>query len=257
MPPALASLIDQTSLAEIEIGMSEARVFSADSPAGTPFYLKVASTASIDNLRDEQTRLLWLQKDLPVPEVVHFEEFEGVQYLLLTAVPGVVSFHESLRDRLPDVVLTVGESLRLIHALPIDECPFDTRLAVRLDAAKNRLRSGQIRRELFEAPNQGIEPAALYDRLVAHIPDDEDPVFTHGDYCMPNVLLDPDSLNLTGFIDWGRAGVSDRYQDLALAARSIEFNLGSQWVKPFFVAYGIEEPDEKKVAFYRLLDELF
>ena len=182
MPPALASLIDQTSLAEIEIGMSEARVFSADSPAGTPFYLKVASTASIDNLRDEQTRLLWLQKDLPVPEVVHFEEFEGVQYLLLTAVPGVVSFHESLRDRLPDVVLTVGESLRLIHALPIDECPFDTRLAVRLDAAKNRLRSGQIRRELFEAPNQGIEPAALYDRLVAHIPEDalaEDAVVSH------------------------------------------------------------------------------
>lgn len=47
-----------------------------------------------------------------------------------------------------------------------------------------------------------------------------------------------------------------RYQDLALAARSIERNLGQAWVKPFFEVYGVE-PDEQRMKFYCLLDEFF
>lgn len=60
----------------------------------------------------------------------------------------------------------------------------------------------------------------------------------------------------TGFIDCGRLGVSDRFQDLALAARSIERNLGADWVAPFFREYGVE-PDERRMAFYRFLDNFF
>ncbi len=55
----------------------------------------------------------------------------------------------------------------------------------------------------------------------------------------------------------GAPEVADRYQDLALAARSIDYNFGAEWIAPFFDAYDISPVDQTKVSFYQLLDEFF
>src|SRR5439155_1556483 len=81
----------------------------------------------------------------------------------------------------------------------------------------------------------------LFHELVATRPAGEDLVLTHGDYCLPNVILRGPTLGnpgLAGFVDVGRAGLADRYRDLALASRSIAANLGAAWVAPFFAHYG-------------------
>jgi aminoglycoside phosphotransferase len=54
-------------------------------------------------------------------------------------------------------------------------------------------------------------------------PGHEDLVFTHGDYCLPNIILKDGKLS--GFVDIGRARLADRYQDLGIAFRSLEYNL--------------------------------
>jgi aminoglycoside 3'-phosphotransferase-2 len=61
----------------------------------------------------------------------------------------------------------------------------------------------------------------------------------------------------TGYIDCGRLGVADRYQDIALTCRSLRTNFGPAPIPTFLAAYGIAEPDQDKLAWYNLLDEFF
>jgi aminoglycoside 3'-phosphotransferase-2 len=50
--------------------------------------------------------------------------------------------------------------------------------------------------------------------------------------------------------------VADRHQDLALACRSIRYNLGEAWIGPSS-GRGPPETEPAKLSWYRLLDEFF
>jgi len=102
---------------------------------------------------------------------------------------------------------------------------------------------------------------ALYLWLEAHQPE-EDLVLSHGDYCLPNIFGNKNQLS--GFIDIGRMGIADRWQDIALCYRSLRDNMnGSYGGKVYdfnpnllFEALKIEK-NEEKLNYYLLLDELF
>ena len=92
----------------------------------------------------------------------------------------------------------------------------------------------------------------------------EDIVLTHLDYCLPNIFAQ--GKNISGFIDLGKMGPADRWQDIAIAIRSLDHNFDGRYshgrciydYKPQMLldALGIE-PDEEKYRYYILLDELF
>ena len=100
----------------------------------------------------------------------------------------------------------------------------------------------------------GRTAASVLEEALALRPSKEDLVVAHGDACMPNLMAERG--RFSGFIDCGRLGVADRHQDLALAAWSIECNLGAAFVQPFLTRYG-GTVDRAGLHYYRLLDELF
>ena len=255
VPRALQSWLHDTAIEEIREGMSGTSVFRLERHDQPSRYLKIAARYSDQDLHAEVSRLIWLHGRLPVPEVLYWAEDAERQYLIISAVPGMALYDESIRDQLPALIRLYASGLRQIH--DVQGCPFDHRLDVKIARAADRLQANKIDTEDFDAERQGRTAKSVFRELLATRPDAEDLVFTHGDYCTPNVLVDPDALSVTGFIDWGRAGIADRYQDLALAARSIEYNFGAGWIESFFAAYGISEIDHTKVRFYRLLDEFF
>lgn len=81
-----------------------------------------------------------------------------------------------------------------------------------------------------------------------------DPVVTHGDFSLDNLLIVEGKV--VGCIDVGRAGIADRYQDLAVLWNCLEeFEPSLQ--ERLVAQYGIADPDRRKLQFHLLLDELF
>ena len=59
----------------------------------------------------------------------------------------------------------------------------------------------------------------------------------HGDFCLPNIMLD--NWKPSGFIDVGGGGVGDRHVDLFWGAWTLNFNLKTdKFCQRFLDAYG-------------------
>ncbi|CAN5768599.1 aminoglycoside 3'-phosphotransferase [soil metagenome] len=241
LPEPLAKYTAGCTWHQILLGASGARVYRLTRPDQTQLYLKVGPPDPNRSLRNEKARLEWLQARLPVPRVELFVQDEQFDYLLMAEIPGIDTSNKVYSRELPSMVRLLGEGMHLFHSVPIVDCPFDETLTVKMAHAQQRTA-------------EGFSPPALWAALEATRPQTEDLVLTHGDYCLPNILLHNGALS--GFIDLGRAGVADRYQDLALAVRSLAYNFGEGWAPLLFAAYGIE-PDRAKLEFYTLLDDCF
>ncbi len=235
------------------IGESRAEVFRARRADGKHFFLKSEPTGAQSELADEVERLRWLNRlNLPGPSVLGTSTESNRHWLLMSALPGQ-DLASATDLAPPQVIRIVAGALRALHQVPISACPFDHPLDQRMAAAKHRANAGLVDETNFDDERRGRRATDLVDELFStRPPGTQDLVVTHGDACLPNFMADAG--RFTGFIDCGRLGISDRYQDLALAARSIKRNLGMQWVAPFFEEYGVV-PDERRLAFYCLLDE--
>lgn len=257
VPDELRSLTEGATWESATFGYSGALVYRLRWAGRPARYLKVAAPPVDAEAREEAARLLWLRGKLPIPDLLAVHSDPAAMWLLFSEIPGVMSCDTRFAGDAPTVARLLAEGLRLIHGLDILDCPFDRRLDRALAIARARCLAGLVDETDFDDERQGRSAMDLLAELDTTRPAAEDPVFTHGDYCLPNVFLDPTGARLTGFIDWGRAGIADRYQDLALAARSLRYNFGSGWEPHLFDAYGLTDVDKAKLAYYQLLDEMF
>lgn len=252
LPTELRALLTNADWQPIQLGMSGVGVYRIVEQDKSMF-LKVSDDLADPELRADKAIIQWLRGKLPVPEVLAFAETETHQFLLLSAVPGEdasADHHDTKR-----LVHLLAEGLRMIHAVDPTGCPSIRPLDVMIEGARRRLENGQVDESDFDDERSGHTAESAFDELVLTRPPIEERVFVHGDYCLPNILIDRGKIS--GFIDWGRAGIADPYQDLALAERSIIYNIGAKWVRPFFDAYGIADVDWERVRYYKLLDEFY
>lgn len=146
------------------------------------------------------------------------------------------------------------------------DCPFKYGLEQKLRMAAYNVERGLVDMDDAQPETVGENgfesPQKLLDWLIRNKPE-EDIVFSHGDFCLPNVFIRDGKIS--GFIDLGGAGIADRYQDIALCFRSLRDNLAGKYggrvyegFRPelLFEKLGIK-PDWEKIKYYILLDELF
>lgn len=253
LPKELRREIENNTLKQITAGKSGAHVFLLEGTENR--YLKIAPRKLKMSLDREVQILKWIEGKLPAPKVLLFTQEMDFEYLLMTEVKGIPSYDPSFRNDLPKLVGLLAKGLKMIHSIDIKNCPFNQRLSVKLKDAEYRMLNGLVDEDNFDKSRYGKKAVDLFEELLVTKPSDEDLVFTHGDYSLANIIIDNGDIG--GFIDWGRAGISDRYQDLAIAARSLANKFDAKWVPLLFKEYGIENIDYSKLEFYKLLDEFF
>jgi aminoglycoside 3'-phosphotransferase-2 len=261
LPGILLARLDGYALEPVRAGESGAAVWRCTSTGARPGYLKAAELESKMHLDREAERLRWMAgRQLAVPAVREYGCVENVEYLLLDEVTGLAASDSRWRAYASEVALALGVALRRLHRVSVAECPFDARIAGEIEEARDRVARGLVREDEFDDVRAGRGAADLLSELVASVPPDEDLVVTHGDFTLPNVILDRSAgreLYVSGLVDCGRVGIADRYRDLALASRSITHELGIHALEPFLEGYGLPLFETAKMAFYALLDEFF
>jgi aminoglycoside phosphotransferase len=70
-------------------------------------------------------------------------------------------------------------------------------------------------------------------------------VLIHGDYCLPNVLVDQG--RLVGLVDLGRGGLGDPRDDLAAGVWTLHYNFGHGYARAFLDAYGASVMTDKEI----------
>ena len=73
----------------------------------------------------------------------------------------------------------------------------------------------------------------------------ESHVLIHGDYCLPNVLVQEGGL--AGLVDMGRAGRGDPRDDLAAAFWTLHYNYGHGFAPDFLDAYGAPPMTDREI----------
>lgn len=260
LPATLRALLPAHTWTRVSDGESGAVVFRLESPGGDVLYLKHADGPLADALAAEHARLRWLAGRAPVPTVRAFERRTHDAFLLTSALPGR-SAHACLEDaaradpaEVPALARAIGDALRRLHAQPITDCPFDAGHHVRLAEAQRRVALGEVDEDDFDDERRGWTATQVWDALTALLPLPFERVFTHGDFSLDNVFLDGG--RVTGVLDVGRAGIADPYQDLAICRRDLGA-FGAVAQEALLSAYGIAVPDDARLEFHLLLDELF
>lgn len=255
IPAVIRPFLQGSMVKEVEIGRSNAHVYQLQKD-GQCVYLKTLAVSEMATFARDVQILRWLQGRLPVPEVLAYTQAADYEYLILAEIAGQNCVEAMNTLDHGEIVTLLATGLRTIHALDIADCPFDERIDAKLENARYNVAHHLVDVDDFDLEHRGmVTGRAVLHRLESVRPTEDDLVFAHGDYCLPNIILQNGAVN--GFIDLDRAGISDKYNDLAIASRSIRDNLGARYVSRFFAAYGLPQVDEEKIAYYRLMDELF
>lgn len=261
IPKSIYEIVGNQEYKQNDIGMSGSEVLVY--PAHV---LKMQRRSS--ETENEKNIVAWLDGRIPVPKIPIYCVENETAYTLMSKVPGKMLCDEAYLHTPAKLIKLVAEGLKMLWNVDVNDCPCRvSRLEERLKAARWNVENGMVDLDNVEpetfGPNGFLSPMELLTWLEQNRPR-EDIVLTHGDFCLPNIFVDHDKIS--GFIDLGKMGPADRWQDIAIALRSLAHNFSGRYHNG--TAYFRFEPrmlldelgiemDERKNRYYMLLDELF
>lgn len=186
------------------------------------------------------------------PEVLEYRT-EGNDWLLTRRVPGEDCTHPEYLAQPERLAETMAQMLWDLHHRDAARCPVQNHTARYLRRARDNHAAGRYDMDLFP-DNWGYRsPEEAWAVVEANAGCLKTDTLLHGDYCLPNVLLD--NWKPTGFIDLGGAGVGDKHVDLFWGKWTLNFNLKTdKYCNRFLDAYGRENFEEEMLRVVAALE---
>lgn len=165
-------------------------------------------------------------------------------WLLTAAIVGNDCVHDEYLDNPKRLCDTMAQELRKLHETDYTGCPIMDRTLEYLAAAENNHRTGNYDETLFPDSFGYRSAKEAYDVLAKGKSALTSKVLLHGDYCLPNIILN--DWKLSGFIDLGSGGVGDRHIDIFWGVWTLWFNLKTnKYRERFLDAYGRDKINEE------------
>ena len=207
-----------------------ARVYELERDGG--LFLKIAAPGA---LHDEAIMTAYFHQKGHGAEVLDYRS-ATYDYLVTRKIAGLSGTECALFGEPRRFAQVYAEGLRAIHEIQAGDCPKQHVTRAFLESALIRRGAGQA--EGWLLPFAGFasveEAGQTLDSLAGELRED---CLLHGDYCLPNVILEGERLN--GVIDVGSGGTGDRHFDLFWALWSMQYNFKTnQWSELFLDVYG-------------------
>lgn len=214
-----------------------ARVYYIDKDRG--YYLKRSPKGSLE--REAAMTRYFHSKGLSANVVEYLTEGE-FDWMLTERVVGEDCTHESYLSDPERLCDTLAMLLRELHEESRESCPVSDRMSTYFSTLENNFLKGEYDLSYLSTRLSSMTAREAYDYVEANKGEFKGDTLLHGDYCLPNVILD--DWHFGGFIDLDGGGVGDRHIDLFWGAWTLNFNLKTdKYRERFFDAYGRDKVD--------------
>lgn len=236
------NIIDKNELKELKLGRSDTKVFKTKLKSNyQEVILKIQYTENKNNLKEEYERLKWIEGKLNTPKAYYYNEKDNIKYLIMEYKKGAPSF------KFDDIGYQLGKALKQIHQVNIENCPFNKYSPEQL--LSNFLdKLDSIYPEIQDNYKDETKETVI-EFMKENIPIDK--VLTHGDYSMPNILINDGEIS---FIDLGELGISTKYLDIYYLMKSLKINKKEEIFEEFLKGYGIDKINNNYIKWMDLIN---
>ena len=173
-----------------------------------------------------------------------FHDLDGSQLCTLDLqcdLRDALPLFEQQRHLVKFVLGMIFTLLRQLHETDPTGCPIPNHTEAYRRRAEENHRRGYCELDLFPEKDWGFSSPEEAWRVAAengkYLQND---TLLHGDYCLPNILLN--NWRFSGFIDLDSGGVGDRHVDVFWGVWTLFFNLKTnRYYDRFLDAYGREK----------------
>jgi kanamycin kinase len=215
----------------------QARVIFIDKDGG--FFLKSAPKQTLQ--REAAMTKYFHSKNLAANLLAYISEDKD--WLLtekLHGEDGISPKHLEKPEQLCDIF---AERLALLHSERFTDCPIPNHTELYLAKAEHNMRTDNYDKSNFPDSfgYKSAEEAWSVVEAQSHCLNTN--TLLHGDYCLPNIILN--DWKFGGFIDLDHSGVGDRHVDIFWATWTLYWNLHTHDYRDRFISvYGKDRVDE-------------
>ena len=222
----------------------QARVTFIDKDDG--YFLKEAAEGT---LKTEALMTAYMHSLKRSEEVLYYGLANGKDYLLSRKIPGEDCTHPDYLAEPKRLCDTTAALLRELHEMDGSDCPVQDRIMTYTEAVKRGFEQRFYEPDLFKGIWEFASFPEAKRAAEEGLPLLKKEVLMHGDYCLPNIILQ--NWKFSGYIDLDCGGIGDRHIDVLWGIWTLHYNLGTTaYTNRFMDGYGREliEPEKLRMV---------